>query len=340
MAREKTLEDRNRTVLGLIALGVTGALIALMLFVSALNLGYKSYTLEFSESGALMPGQTVTVAGIEVGSVSSMKLAGQHVEGKIRVKNDVRLGKDSRAVIKVTTILGSRYLALYPAGDGELPNDHFDLDHTQAPYDLQAALTDITHSYKEFNAEQMAESIGVLGEQMKTLPPLVPQAMKNIHTLSSIIGDRRDQIGTLLAGTQQVTDTLRAQQSNIGLLVNQGQQLVGEFVNRRAAFHSMMQALTSLFTTLDGTIVDNRADLDKLLTDLDTLSGMLADHDDLVENILQIGPVALRNLANSTGTGNAIDFNIGNGLLNDSWMCAISGRAKQFGMIQYFKDCK
>jgi len=24
----------------------------------------------------------------------------------------------------------------------------------------------------------------------------------------------------------------------------------------------------------------------------------------------------------------------------DSWMCAISGRAKQFGMIEYFKDCK
>ena len=27
-------------------------------------------------------------------------------------------------------------------------------------------------------------------------------------------------------------------------------------------------------------------------------------------------------------------------LLVDSWMCAISGRAKQFGMIQYYKDCK
>ena len=32
--------------------------------------------------------------------------------------------------------------------------------------------------------------------------------------------------------------------------------------------------------------------------------------------------------------------NAANGLLVDSWMCAISGRAEQFGMIQYFKDCK
>lgn len=55
---------------------------------------------------------------------------------------------------------------------------------------------------------------------------------------------------------------------------------------------------------------------------------------------LQITPVTLRGVANATGTGNAIEFNAPNGLAVDSWMCAISGRAKQFGMIQYFKDCK
>ena len=67
---------------------------------------------------------------------------------------------------------------------------------------------------------------------------------------------------------------------------------------------------------------------------------MLAQHDDLLRNILQAGPVALRGLTNATGSGNAVDLTVGNGLLVDSWMCAISGRAKQFGMIQYFKDCK
>ena len=44
--------------------------------------------------------------------------------------------------------------------------------------------------------------------------------------------------------------------------------------------------------------------------------------------------------ANATGSGNAVDLNVSNGLLVDSWMCAISGRAKQFDMIQYFQDCK
>lgn len=70
------------------------------------------------------------------------------------------------------------------------------------------------------------------------------------------------------------------------------------------------------------------------------LSDMLGQHDDMLRNVLQSGPVALRGLANASGTGNAVDLNVSNGLLVDSWMCAISGRAQQFGMIQYFQDCK
>lgn len=340
MAREKTLEDRNRTVLGLIALGVTGVLVGAMLLIGALGLGYRTITAQFSQAGALMPGNQITVAGIEVGNVKSMTLKGDHVEAKLKVRDDVKLGKDTRAIIKITTILGARYLSLEPAGEGELENGNIPIEQTEPPYDLQAALTDITHNYQDFNTEQLSQSIGVLGKQLKTLPPVVPQAMDNIHTLSGIIGDRRDQIGSLLKTTQTVTNTLRSQQANIGNLVRQGQEFVGEFVARRAAFHAMMSSLTKLMTTLDSTVIGNRAPLEKLLADLDSLTGMLAQHDDMLSNILQIAPVTVRGLANSTGTGNAIDLNISNGIMNDSWMCAISGRAKQFGMIQYFKDCK
>nr|CRL70902.1 Mce family protein Mce5C [Mycolicibacter nonchromogenicus] len=48
----------------------------------------------------------------------------------------------------------------------------------------------------------------------------------------------------------------------------------------------------------------------------------------------------MRGATNATGYGPGIEFFAGNGLLMDAWMCAISGRAKQFGMIEYFKDCK
>ncbi|MGH3580414.1 MAG: MCE family protein [Mycobacterium sp.] len=338
--KKRPLESHSRTVLGLIAIAVVAVLIGALLLAKVLDIGYRSYTAQFQQAAALQSGNPITVAGIQVGEVGSMKLAGDRVEVRLKVRKDVGLGADTRAVIKITTVLGSRYLALQPAGPGSLPHNMIDLAHTEVPYDLQEALADVTTTYEQVDTDQFGQSLAVLGKQLSTLPPVVPQAIQNVHTLSTIIADRRDQIGALLKTTELVSNTLRRQQKNIGTMINQGQQLVGEFVARQATFHAMMRSLTDLVNTLSDLAIENRPQLEQLLRELRTLSDMLGKHDDLLRSTLQAGPIALRGLANATGTGNAVDLNVPNGLLVDSWMCAISGRAKQFGMIQYYKDCK
>ena len=338
--RRIPLEERNKTWLGIIAVAVVTVLIGSLLLVKVANVGYRHYTAQFLQAAALQVGNPITIAGIPVGEVTSMELAGDHVEAGLKVRDDIPLGTQSRASIKITTILGSRYLSLQPAGKGSLPDNTFDLEHTEVPYDLQEALSDVTTTYEQVDSDQFAETLGVLGKQMQTLPPVIPQALANTKTLSEIIAQRRDQLGSLLKTTETVTNTLRRQQSTIGTLVRQGNSLVGEFVARRDTFHAMMAALTNLVETLGGIVIDDRPQLEALLQDIRELSGMLGQHDDLLRSTLQAGPVTLRNLTNATGSGNAVGFNAPNGLLVDSWMCAISERAEQFNMIPYFQDCK
>ncbi|MGA5461693.1 MlaD family protein [Mycobacterium sp. NPDC050041] len=338
--RRRALEDYSKPWLGAIAIAVIAVLVGAMLLVKLSGAGYHTYTAQFLQAAALQKGNPITIAGIQVGEVTGMELVGDRVEARLRVRDNVTLGEDTRAIIKITTILGSRYLALQPAGAGEVPDRTIDLAHTEVPYDLQEALADVTTTYEQVDSDQFAESLGVLGAQLHTLPPVVPQAVQNIHTLSSIVADRRDQLGSLLETTETVSSTLERQHANIANMVRQGQELIGEFVLRRASFHAMMQAITNLVETLSGIVIDDRPELENLLRNVRALSDMLGQHDDLLRSTLQAGPVALRGLANATGTGNAVDLNAANGLVVDSWMCAISGRAKQFGMIEYFKDCK
>ncbi|MFZ1179331.1 MAG: MlaD family protein [Mycobacterium sp.] len=338
--KKRPLESYNKTWLGFVAVVVVAVLIGAMLLVHALGAGYRHYTAEFLQAAALRAGNPIVVAGIPVGNVTSMKLVGDHVEAGLKIRDDVMLGKDSKAKIKVTTILGSRYLALEPNGAASLPNNTFDLAHTEVPYDLQAALQDATTTFEQVDSDRFAQSLAVLGKQLERLPAVVPQAVENIHSLSSIIAQRRDQLGQLLRSTEQVTNTLRRQQAGIGNLINQGQDLLGQFVSRRAVFHALMQSLRSFVDTMSQLVVNDRSGVDALLIDMRDFTDMMAKHDDLLRNMLQITPVFLREAANLTGDGNAINFNAPNGPLIDSWMCAISGRAKQFGMIQYYKDCK
>ena len=340
LPRKRTLEDRNHTMIGLVALGVLVALIATLVIITKVGPGYQRISANFIQAAALLPKNPVTVAGIPVGTVTGMRLNGDFVTVDMRVQNNIDIGKDSRAVIMVTTILGSRYLALHPGGGGPLENKTIDLNHTEVPYDLQQALQDVAVNYGEVNTDNLASAIEVLGKQIEGLPPLIPKAMENLKKLSTVMADRRDQFGSMLKTMDLVTATLRRQQTSIGSMVNQGNELLGEFVMRRAAFHAMMQSLTDLVNVLDDTIIDDRAEIDELLANVNTLSGLMAKNDGMLRGILQSAPVALRGLANATGTGNALDANFTNGLLVDSWMCAISGRAKQFEMIEYYKDCK
>ncbi len=338
--RKTPLEERNKTLLGIIGLAMISVLVAALLVFKVFAPGYKEYRAQFAQAAALQTGNAVTIAGVPVGQVTGMRLAGDHVEVTLRVRNSVKVGDQSRAKVMTLTILGGRYVSLTPLGSGSLPDNTIDLAHTEVPYDLQIALTDATGNFEQMNFENFGETMSILGNQLKGLPPLVPEVLDNLNNLSSVIGERRAQIGSLLKTTESVTNTLRSQQAALGSLVNQGNSLVGEFVARRASFHAMIAALTNLVQTLSGIIVDDRPELEETLQNLNELTGLLAQHDDLLRSTLQSAPVALRSLANATGTGNAADLNVPAGLLVDSWMCAISGRAKQFGLLEYFKDCK
>ncbi|OHU64948.1 MlaD family protein [Mycobacteroides chelonae] len=338
--KNRPVETYNKTWLGFIAIAVIASLIGAVLLVKALGLGYTSYTAEFVQAASLRPGQPISVAGIPVGNITSMKLVGDHVEAGLKVRDDLRLGKDTKASIRVTTILGSRYLDLRPRGENSLPGKTIDLAHTEVPYDLQAALAGATNTFEQVDFDKVAQSLSVLGAQLQGLPDVVPRAMENIQSLSSVIADRRDQLGTLLRSIETVTSTLRRQQSSIGVLINQGQDIFGAIMVRRKTFHAMLQSFTNLVEELSKVVVQDRAQLDAMLKTLRQLTDMLGKHDDLLRNFLQATPVALRGVTNASGTGNAIEFNAPNSLAVDSWMCAISGRAKQFGMTPYFKDCK
>jgi virulence factor Mce-like protein len=334
------LEDRNRTAVGLVALALLVALMATLVIITKVGPGYKRVSADFIQAAALLPKNPVTVAGIPVGTVTGMKLNGDKVTVDMKVQNNVQLGKDSRAVIMVTTILGSRYVSLRPGGGGPLENNTIDINHTEVPYDLQEALQDIAVNYGEVNTDQLAAAVEALGRQVRDMPPLVPKAMDNLKRLSTVMAERRDQFGSMLKTMDIVTGTLRRQQTSIGAMVNQGNQLLGEFVMRQAAFRELLRSLDDLINLLDDTVVTNRAQVESLLASMNTLTGLADKHQAMLRSTLQSAPVALRGLANATGTGNALDTNIPNGLLVDSWMCAISGRAEQFGMIQYYKDCK
>ena len=131
---------------------------------------------------------------------------------------------------------------------------------------------------------------------------------------------------------------LRNQKADLGALVLQGRDLLTEITTRRAAVHRLFASATTL-TARAQTILSDEPEIRALVDNLAEFTTMMADHDALLRSILQSAPVMFRNLANATGTGNALDLSAPAGPFIDSWACAVSGRAVQFNLVEYFKDC-
>lgn len=341
--RKRVLEDRSQAWLGAIAVLTLTAVIAATTLLTTLHLGKTTYYADFLQAAGIRSGDEVSIAGVPVGSVDDTVLDGDHVVVSMKIRHDAVLGSQTRAAIKLSTVLGARYVELKPAGDAALEGRRIPRAHTSVPYDLQKLLQDSTNTFEEVDAQRFAQSMQMVSSQLRDVPSILPDALTNVQNLSRVITDRRDQIAGLLRSTAEIAEILGGQQADLAALVDQGHQLFGEVAARRDAVQRLMDAATTLVSTVRDITVGDHAQLDQLLGDIRQVTAMVGDHDDLLRNLFQAMPLSMRNVANATGSGPFLDFALPGGLLVDSWMCAISGRAEQYKWperYQYFKDCE
>ncbi|WP_174187840.1 MCE family protein [Nocardia barduliensis] len=336
----RPLEAHDPRVLGVTALTVLIAVLAAAVGFNSLGIGQRTYQAEFAQAAGLRVGDGVTVAGVPVGSVTDQELAGDRVVVTMRIADDVALGGETTAAIKLTTLLGARYVEVRPAGAGKLSDRRIPLSHTAVPYDLQQALENATTTFEQVDAAQIGRSLDALATQLDGVPAVLPGMLANVRALASILGSRRDELGALLAGVRQLTSMVTAQEADVSAILTVGRDLLNDIAARRQVIEMLMSATTRLVDQVRGIVVDDRPKLDDLLRGLNGLLGSLARHDDLLRNTLEILPVTVRNLTNASGNGNSVDFNSPAGVLVDSWMCALSGRAEQADLPKYFGDCR
>lgn len=338
-ALQRPLERYNKVWLGVAAVTVIAAICAGIVGFGHFSIGKSKYRGEFAQAAQLSTGDQVTIAGISVGEVSGVELAGDRVMVDFNVRKDVHLGEQTRAAIKLTTLLGRRYLELTPAGDGALDHHTITMQNTSVPYNLQQTLADATTTFEQVDADRVADSMAYLSQGLTGVPEALPQALANIDSLAKIVASRRDQIGSLLANVDTVTAMVRDQKANLGVLVLQGWDLLTEITTRADKVHRLIIGVTALIKTLKRILGDEPA-IDLMLANLQTFGAMAAKNDQLLRAFLQASPVVFRNMANASGSGPAFDVSLPAGALIDSFACAMSQRGKQFDLAQYFTDCK
>jgi phospholipid/cholesterol/gamma-HCH transport system substrate-binding protein len=311
----KPFRERNPVIIGAISLAVIAVMILGAFRAQDLPLigGGDTYTAAFSESGGLKVDDPVRIAGVRVGKVEKIELEGDHVKVTFRVKTDSQFGDQTGASIRVGTLLGSMYLALEPAGTGQLDaGKEIPVARTQSPYDVVQAFSGLADTVQQVDTDQLARSLTTLADLTRNTPEEFKAALSGVSRLSSNIADKNSRINTLLTNLQRVSSVLNDRDQDIVDLMKQSDTLFQALVARRQAVHNLLVSTSTLSSELSALVRQSRADLHPALTQLDDVVGILNKNEDNIDNSLRLMAPFYRVFANTLGDGPWFDTYIQN----------------------------
>ncbi|TCK20307.1 MCE family protein [Pseudonocardia endophytica] len=295
-----------------VLLATIGIVVILAITLVAFNFkplfgGGSTYEAQFTEAAGLQADDQVTVAGVEVGRVQSVDLEGDHVLVTFNV-TDAWVGNRTTGSIEIRTLLGSKFLALDPRGDGDQdPDQVITADRTKSPFDVVDAFNGLSGTIDQLNTDQLAQSLQTLSDTFRNTPPEVSGTLDGLSRLSQTISSRDAQLKTLLANTRQLSTTLANRRGDIVKLVNDGNLLLGELQARKTAIANLLDGTKKLSVQLRGLVADNKDQLRPTLETLDKVLGVLERNRDDLGELLDNEAVFLRVFGNALSNGRWFD---------------------------------
>ncbi|MEG9226916.1 MCE family protein [Aeromicrobium sp. Sec7.5] len=312
----KPFHERNHTITGLVGFTV----IALMLFgafrADRLPIigGGDVYTAEFSEIGGLRSGDEVRVAGVTVGKVDSIELDGDKVLVGFRITGGEGFGPQTSAAIRIRTLLGASYLALTPAGEGDMKeNATIPLSRTQAPYDVVQAFSDLAETTGAIDTDQLATALTTVSEVAAGSTVEFGEAIVGLSDLSANLAARNQQINDLLVGLDTVSGTLASRNAEIDTLFTDASTLFDAVVQRRDAIHTLLVSTQQISTELTALVDSTRADLKPALEQLQSVTDTLVSNEASLDELLRVSPAFFGLFSEALGTGPWFDVLLGIG---------------------------
>ena len=311
----KPFRERNPVTVGAISLVVLALVMVAALRADDLPIigGGDTYHAMFTEAGGLKVNDEVRIAGVRVGKVNEVELADDQVKVTFKVDDAADFGADTRAAIKVKTILGSMFLALEPAGGGQLEEGAtIPAERTSSPFDVVEAFEGLASTSAEIDTDQLAESLTTLADLTRNTPDEFRGALSGLSRLSANVAAKDEQLNSLLVNLERVSKVLDARDEDIIKLMEDSDVLFRALVARREAVHELLVSSTKLSKELTALIRQSREDLAPALAHLENVVAVLNKNEDNLDSSLRLMAPFYRVFANTLGTGPWFDTWIAN----------------------------
>ena len=300
----KPFRERNPVPIGAIGLFIILAMLFLAFNASSLPFlnGGKTYHADFADAAGLKKGDDVRINGVKVGSVTSVDLVGAKVRVGLRVSTSRTVGSDSRADIKIKTLLGQKYVSLEPSGSVPLDTD-IPLARTTTPLDVTQAFNGLGERAGKIDTTQLARAFDTIAATFKDTPPYVQSSLRGLRRLSTSVASRDTALQQLLARTNGVTQTLASRDADVAKLINDSNLILQTVYQQRAVIHQLLVDTARVSQQLSSLVRENRAVIGPALNNLNRTLTILQRNQDGLDQTIHLAAPFIRDFTDVLGNG-------------------------------------
>ena len=236
----------------------------------------------FTEAGGLAVGNDVKVSGVKVGTVSGVSL----YEGKalvtFMVDGKVRLGSDTTAHIRTSTLLGQRMLTLESDGKGEplRSGDVIPVTRTGSPYSLTDTVSELAANTRDTDTAAINQSLDTLSATIDRLAPQLSPTFEGVSRISKALNERNRSLSALLKSASEVTAILGQRSQQVNTLILNANELLGVLEQRRYAIVNLLANTSALSRQLSGLVAENEKELAPALEKMNAVTAVLQRNND------------------------------------------------------------
>jgi phospholipid/cholesterol/gamma-HCH transport system substrate-binding protein len=278
--------------------------------LGSLGFGGTSYRARFTDVTGVLPGDDVRIAGVKVGQVKRIRLAGNAAELEFTVDEAISLPSSTRAKIRYRNLVGQRYVALLegPAAGTLAKGGLIPLAQTTPALDLTALFNGFRPLFTGLDPQSVNrfayEIIQVLQGERGTMADL----LRRTASLTATLADRDEAIARVVSNLGAVLVTLGERDKELSQTIKALQQLVSGLAADRQAIGEALAGIGDLAAATAGLIADARPSLAADIGLLNTLAGTLNRNAAVIDGTLDRLPGRLDALTGVASTGSWFNF--------------------------------
>lgn len=267
----------------------------------------------FPKAVSLYEQSDVKILGLTAGTVEEIEVVGTRVRVRMRIRDDQPVPPDVRATIVPFSLIGERYVQLFPVwqegGPRAEPGTEIPVERTTVPTEPDEALAALKKFLDALDPNATGRLVRNLADTLEGNGQGVNDALRSFAELSSTLASKDAELVRIIEHFDDFTATLRTRERQIGQTLDRFATLTTLLAEERRSVEALVDSLARV--SVDGLdlVAEHGARLDKDLTVLTRLLQSVRANLAQVELLLDATPmlVAGEDLDGSEGLHGAFD---------------------------------